>query len=316
MRSSIRCWLRFVGILAVSGLWSLATQAQSKTIAERLGYPADSKLLILHADDLAMAHSVDRATFATLDQGAVSSASIMVPCPWLTEVAVYAKAHPEADLGLHLTLTSEWKTYRWGSVAPRDQVPSLLAPDGYFHDMIPEVPQVTPEDVEREIRAQVERAMQLAIHPTHLDSHMGALDVRPELFAVFVKVAHAYGLPFLTVPVEGVRAKMLSMLSSQDIVFDSLDTSGPKPDEDWMAYYIRAVKALTTGVHQIVVHLGYDDAELQAITLDHPDYGAAWRQRDFNVVTSPEFKKALADNHVILIGWKDLRKLLQPELRK
>src|SRR5580704_11375776 len=101
---------------------------QTKTIAERLGYPADSKLLIIHADDLAVAHSEDVASLDALDQKAVSSASIMVPCAWLTEVAAYAKAHPDADLGLHLTLTSEWQTYRWGPVEPKDKVPSLLDP--------------------------------------------------------------------------------------------------------------------------------------------------------------------------------------------
>src|SRR6266481_6471578 len=89
------------------------TRAQNKTVAERLGYPADSKLLIVHADDLAVAHSVDTASFEALDKKAITSASIMVPCAWLTEVASYAKDHPNADLGLHLTLTSEWKVDRW-----------------------------------------------------------------------------------------------------------------------------------------------------------------------------------------------------------
>src|SRR5450759_1537372 len=106
--------------------------AQTKTIAERLGYPPDAKLLILHADDLAFAHSVDVATFDALDKGAISSASVMVPSPWITEVAAYAKAHPNADLGLHLTLTSDWETYRWGSVEAPDKVPSLLDSAGTF----------------------------------------------------------------------------------------------------------------------------------------------------------------------------------------
>src|SRR5215469_16909979 len=97
------------------------TLAQGKTVAERLGYPADSKLLIVHADDLAVAHSVNSASFDALDKNAVTSASIMMPCPWTTEVATYAKAHANADLGLHLALTSEWKTYRWGSVASSNQ---------------------------------------------------------------------------------------------------------------------------------------------------------------------------------------------------
>src|SRR5580692_3263997 len=146
------------------------TQAQTKTVAERLGYPADAKLLIVHADDLAVAHSVDAASFDALDKGAVSSASIMIPCPWLTEVATYAKAHPDADLGLHLTLSSEWATYRWGSVASRDTVPTLFDPSGYLWSNVPDaITHLKPEEVEREIRAQIERALAMGIHPTHLD---------------------------------------------------------------------------------------------------------------------------------------------------
>src|SRR3954449_9517287 len=162
--------------LALLFLLSSPALAQTKTIAERLGYPPDSKLLILHADDLAVAHSEDAASFDALDRGAVTSASIMIPCPWLTEVADYAKSHPDADLGLHLTLTSEWKSYRWGSIDSSDKVSSLLGPDGTLWSDTPLVAQhANPAEAETEIRAQVARAMALGIHPTHLDTHMGSV---------------------------------------------------------------------------------------------------------------------------------------------
>jgi predicted glycoside hydrolase/deacetylase ChbG (UPF0249 family) len=287
--------------------------AQTKMIAERLGYPADSKLLIIHADDLAVAHSEDAASFDALDRHAVTSASIMVPCPWLTEVADYAKAHPDADLGLHLTLTAEWKTYRWGPVESKDKVPSLLDSSGYlWPEVEPAVRSLKAEEVEREIRAQIEHAMAVGIHPTHLDSHMGTLFARPDLFAVYVKVAHEYKLPFLAVRTPQAPKELLSLLSEKDVVLDSVVIAGPQVGAaNWKTFYSSAIKNLKPGITEMIVHLGHDNAELQAVTVDHPDYGAAWRQRDYDAVTSTEFKQALEENHVILIHWKDLKKLLQ-----
>ncbi len=286
--------------------------AQSRNIAERLGYPRDSKLLIIHADDLAVAHSEDAASFDALDRKAITSASIMVPCPWLTEVAEYAKSHPDADLGLHLTLTSEWKTYRWGPVSPKDKVPSLFDPSGYLY---PDTPQASgilkADEVEREIRAQIERANAMGIHLTHLDSHMGALFSRPDLFAVYVKVAHEYKLPFLAFIAPTAPPTLTSLLSSKDVVLDSVVIADPSIHvSDWKTFYANAIRDLKPGVTELIVHLGHDDSELRAVTTGFDDYGAAWRQRDYDVVTSSEFKKSLEDNHVILIGWSDLKKLL------
>jgi predicted glycoside hydrolase/deacetylase ChbG (UPF0249 family) len=303
---------RILSFVAITLLLASNALAQPRTIAERLGYPRDAKLLILHADDLAVAHSEDAASFAALDQHAVTSASIMVPCPWLTEVAAYAKAHPDADLGLHLTLTAEWATYRWGPVESKDKVPSLLDPSGnLWPEVEPAVRNLKADEVEREIRAQIEHAISVGIHPTHLDSHMGTLFARPDLFAIYVKIAHEYKLPFLAVRTPQAPPALLSMLSDKDVVLDALVIADPSVGAaNWKTFYANAIKNLKPGVTEIIVHLGHDDAELQAIAVDHPDYGSAWRQRDYDVITSPEFKKALEENHVILIQWKDLKKLL------
>jgi chitin disaccharide deacetylase len=307
------CLRKWIGVLVVLSSIGASGRAQTKTVAERLGYPADAKLLIVHADDLAVAHSVDAASFDALDKAGVTSASIMVPCPWLNEVAAYAKDHPNADLGLHLTLTSEWKIYRWGPVEAKDKVVSLLDPSGYlWPETGPAVQNLKAEEAEREIRAQVERAMAAGIHPTHLDSHMGVLFSRPDLFAAYVKVAHEYHLPFLAVRVADERAKLLSLLSEQDAVVDSIVMANPTVHAyQWKQFYENAIKNLKPGLSEMIVHLGHDDAELQAVTIDHPDFGSAWRQRDSDFVTSPEFKKILEQNHIVLIKWRDFQKLLK-----
>lgn len=304
---------KFISVIVVLLSTAVALTAQTKTVAERLGYPADAKLLIVHADDLAVAHSVDAASFDALDKGGVTSASIMVPCPWLNEVAAYAKGHPDADLGLHLTLTSEWKIYRWGPVESKDKVASLLDPSSYlWPETGPAVQNLKAEDAEREIRAQIERSLAAGIHPTHLDSHMGVLFARPDLFAVLVKVAHDYHLPFLAVKVADERAKLLSLLSEKDPIVDSIVMANPAVHADqWKDFYANAIKNLKPGLSEMIVHLGHDDSELQAVTVDHPDFGSAWRQRDYDFVTSPEFKKTLEGNHIVLIKWRDLQKLLK-----
>ena len=284
------------------------SSAQSKTLAERLGYPRDSRLLIIHADDLAVSHSEDAASFDALDKHAATSASIMVPCPWLTEVAAYAKSHPDADLGLHLTLTAEWKTDRWGPVESKDKVPSLLDPDGYlWPEVAPALQHIKADEAERELRAQVEHAIAVGIHPTHLDSHMGVLFARPDLIALYVKVAHEYKLPFLAMLTPNAPA---GVFSDNDIMLDSVVIANPAVQPaNWKNFYLDAIKNLKPGLTEFIVHLAYDDAESQAVMVDHPDYGAAWRQRDYDVITSLDLKKALEDNHVILIRWSDLKKL-------
>ena len=300
-------WLLPFAILFLSS----SLPAQNRTIAERLGYPRDAKLLIIHADDLGAAHSVDAASLEALDKGIVTSASIMIPTPWVTEVAAFARTHPNADLGLHLTITSEWETYRWGSVASADKVPSLLDSTGTFpSDVAPVATRAKVDEVERELRAQVDRALALGIRPTHLDSHMGALFSTPQLAAVYVKVAHEYHLPFLAVrgnPPGGPQATY----APNDVLLDAVIIASPDvPRDKWKEFYLNAIAGLKPGLTEMIVHLGSDDAELQAVTVNHEPYGSAWRQRDYQVMSSPEFRKALQDNHVVLVHWSDLKKLL------
>src|ERR1700704_2838397 len=140
--------------------WLTCAQTpSSKTVQERLGYPATSRLLVIHADDLGMNYSVNRATFEALEKHWITSSSILVPCPWFPEVVRWAKDHPDADLGIHQALNSEWTTLRWGPVSSTDKVPSLLTSDGTLPldtDIVAR--NAKPAEVEAELHAQIDRA--------------------------------------------------------------------------------------------------------------------------------------------------------------
>jgi predicted glycoside hydrolase/deacetylase ChbG (UPF0249 family) len=295
-------------LLSCTGL----AQSTEKTIAERLGYPRDAKLLIVHADDLGMARSVNAASFKALDAGAISSASLMVPCPWFSEVADYARRNPGADLGLHLTLTSEWKHYRWGPVLSRERAPSLFASDGYLHPVTTDAPKIAPQEAEAEIRAQVERAKAFGIKPTHLDSHMGVLYTSQAMFEAILKVGRENGIPVMISREWFAAAPFLqSLMKPGDVVIDRVVSADPSvPADKWNEFYTNVIKGLQPGVTLLIVHLAYDDEEMRAAAIDHPDWGAGWRQRDFDFVMSPGYKKLLEENGVRLVTWRELGKLV------
>jgi predicted glycoside hydrolase/deacetylase ChbG (UPF0249 family) len=285
-------------------------QSQTKTLAERLGYPANAKLLIVHADDLGMAHSINEATIKAFSTGLVNSGSIMVPCSWLPEIAAYARANPQADLGLHLTLTSEWRDYRWRPILPSGNVSSLLDSNGYLH-LTEQIAAANAkvDEAENEIRAQVERAKKIGIQPTHLDSHMGTLYQSKELFEALLRVARENKLPVRVSKGMYGRMPFLSqLLKPEDIVLDnviSIDQS--VKSEDWAKYYTDALTNMPAGVTELVIHIAYDDKEMKAISVDHPNWGSAWRQRDYDFFTSEAFRKLLEANQIKLITWRDLR---------
>jgi hypothetical protein len=138
---------------------------------------------------------------------------------------------------------------------------------------------------------------------------MGALFSTPELFATYVKVAREYRLPFLALR-DDAFAALRPSLADSDILPNAVVIAGPDVQRDgWKAFYLNAIANLKPGLTEMIVHLGYDDAELQAVTVDHEPYGSAWRQRDYDVMRSPEFRKALRDHNVILVTWRDLQRL-------
>ena len=301
-------WSSVASLLFVSTM-----SAQTRSIAERLGHPRDAKMLILHADDLGVAHSENAASFDALLKGGVNSASIMMPTPWVTEVAEFSKANPNADLGLHLVMTSEWDTFRWGGLAPNDKTPSLHDPDGTMPRQVQTVAtRAKVDEVERELRAQIDRAYAIGLKPTHVDSHMGALFSSPGLFATYVKVARSYKLPFLAF-IGAPSPAGQSVLQPGDIFPDTVIFADNSDKGRWKQFYLDVLKNLKPGkLTEILFHLGYDDVELRAVTVNKDAYGAGWRQRDYDLVSSPEWKQALKDNKVVLVTWRDIQKAMYP----
>lgn len=289
----------------------LRASGTCQNIAEMLGHPKDSKLLIMHADDLGVAHSVNESSISALENGGISSSSIMVPCPWFKEIAEYASKHPENCWGLHLTLTAEWKFYKWGGVASKNQTTSLLNEQGYFYDNVPEfVENAKLSEVYIELKAQIEKALRAGINVSHLDSHMGALFTSAEMFKIYVLLGKEYNLPVM------VPGKLLppswnldSLKGPMQYSLDQL-VMMDKPEKDWEAVYTGMMDKLIPGLNQIIVHLAYDNDEMKGIMIDHPSFGSEWRQKDYNFVMSKAFKNKLQEEKIILVSWLQVKNAL------
>jgi predicted glycoside hydrolase/deacetylase ChbG (UPF0249 family) len=295
--------------LFIAAAISTKSQTVSNSLVEQLGYPPDTKLLIVHADDLGVTHSVNAASIKALESGAINSASIMVPCPWFPEIADYAKSHRDVDFGLHLTLTSERIYYRWGPVASGDKVRSLLDENGYLHHDWTAATKIDPREAEMELRAQIERAYAMGVRPTHLDSHQYRLDsTGKELFEVALRLAHEYKLPFFVTRDWFADFPYLAKsLGPDDVVIDHTITIEPNvPPAKWADFYKNAIRNIQPGVTELVIHLAYDDAEMRAATRERDTWGAAWRQRDYDFFISPDFRQLLQDQNIKLITWRQI----------
>jgi predicted glycoside hydrolase/deacetylase ChbG (UPF0249 family) len=309
MIPALRLGLRSVMLIAaLSTMYAGPQPSQAApTLQQRLGYPANARLLIIHADDFGMAHSVNRAISEALERGWVTSASVMVPCPWFPEVVTWARAHPDADLGIHLVLDSEWEGFRWGPVAPADKVASLLDQDGYFFNDPSLFTHVKLSEVETELHAQIDKAHAEGLHISHLDSHMIALSTTRQLFGVYERVGHEYDLPIALVKNGSYRMPEGVTPPPNALALDKVITMDPGvPERDWFAWYKKNLAPLKPGIYQLIVHLAYDDDEFRGATVNHPNWGAAWRQSDLDVVQSAQFRAFLRDQKFILVNWREL----------
>ncbi len=296
--------LTLTHITTLLSIWSFHAQ---ENLATQLGYDADARLLIIHADDLGVSHSENIASFEAIENGSVNSASVMMPAPWVLEVAEYAKAHPDThDFGLHLVLTSEWKNYRWGPVSSRDKGKSLLGDHGYF--LADCSTSIEMEEAETELRAQIDRAYAMGLVPTHLDSHMGCLFQSEELLELYLKMGQEYRLPVLVT--EDIPAELLSKYDVKAVLTDALTIMPNEYAKGVEEYYSNAIRNLKPGVSTLLIHTAYDNEEMKGMNIDHPEWGNEWRQRDFDFFTSDACKSLLKSENIELVTWRQIKSTL------
>ena len=280
-----------------------------------LGYPENTKLLIIHADDAGLSHSQNRATKQCLENGIVNSYSIMVPCPWFFEMAKFAKNNPQYDNGIHLTLTCEWENYRFGPVLPISEVSSLVDKDGFFYKKREELAlKAKNEDVIKECEAQIEIAYHFGLKPSHLDSHMYSLGAKADFFKIYKNLGKKYDLPVLISKqlMEMVGLNPDENIDQGDLLIDKayFGTYDIFEAKKLNNYYQDVFDNLEIGLNVIFIHPAFDDHEMKGITVNHPNFGSEWRQIDTDFFGNEESKLLLRGKHIKFITWKDLKKTI------
>lgn len=285
---------------------------ETKSTAERLGYAADARVLILNADDFGMCHDQNEGVIRGLKEGVFTSSTILVTCPWFEEAAEFARNNPDADLGVHLTLTAEWDRYKWGPVSGRDVVPSLVDERGYLWQTVAQVYEhARLDEAEVELRAQIEKAFAAGIDATHLDSHMGTLQLRADYHEIYARLADEYRLPIRLASrrrlgTEGMGA-ILDQLDAAGVVTpDHLVFYGPSAVAETETYWTNLIRTLKPGVTEILCHPAVARDELKTCARD-----AMQRDADFRYFTSDQTRQLIKDERVEMVGYRELRDLMR-----
>jgi chitin disaccharide deacetylase len=313
-------------------LFLLSKIGFSQTYAEQLGYPKGAKVVILHVDDVGMSYDSNMGAIKATEQGVATSMSVMMPCPWVSGFVHYLKSHPKTDAGLHLTLTSEWADYRWGPLAGKPMVTGLVDTEGVMWNNVRDVVKhATPDEVDKEIRSQLDRARTMGFEPTHLDSHMGTLFATPQFLEKYLKLGIEQHIPVMfpgghnTMIMKEPSSAGLTLEQTTAVgkmlwtaglpVLDDLHniTYGFKYPKDKILtdnelqqistqQYIESFKQLQAGVTMVIMH-----CTAPTDVFPHISDSGMTRRGDLLAMLSPELKKYITDNGIILTTWRELK---------
>ena len=281
-------------------------------ISQILGFNPTDKLLIIHADDLGLCESVNSATFESFKNRAISSASVMMTTDEINEVASFSNTNQNYDMGIHLTVTSEWKLHKWGGILNNEDIPSILNKKNHLYwNKRKFTKNGKLDEIRKELQAQIDLGKSMGINPSHIDSHEGALFFDPDIFKLYLDLAKENDL-LAFVPIQASvhfdenfkKPKHAIIIDQFHMLPEGINVSEIKD------YYFNVIKNLQPGLSQIIVHLGKDEEELREITIDHPNFDYRWRQLDFDVFNSIDFKDHLKKHNIKIINWKDLKKLI------
>ena len=296
--------------------YAYSVYADSNNWAEKLGFPKGSRVVILHADDIGMCYEANQAAKYYLENELIQSAAAMVPCPWFNDIAAWAVKNPDEDVGLHLTLTSEWQTYRWGGISDPHDITGLLDSDGYlWRDVRNVAANASPEEIEREIRAQIERSIQMGLRPGHIDTHMGTLFSRVDYAEVFFKVAMEYDIPanvieFTPARVEKfkkqgypITEKMIAHANKYKLpkLDDFFSVPNGKTYAEKKSNFFKLIQSLEPGISEIIFHPSVETEGLKKIT-------NSWQQRvwEAKMFSDPAVIEFMQAEGIIFTNWKEM----------
>ena len=286
-------------------------------LAERLGCSAEDRVLILNADDVGSTHASNAATFECLEHGSLTSASILVPAAWSPEVAAYARGHPEADLGVHLTLTCEYNEYRWRPITERSRAPGLYDEEGYlWRTSAQAIEHITPEEADLELRAQIETALKAGIDVTHLDTHMGTV-IQPKFMDVYFSLGLEYKIPIFAFRPNPDRLRRGGMSDYWDalepqlarldeagfpVLDHMIETKLEVPPQERTAYFTEIFENLRPGATHFLVHPAHLSDEVAAMTKSAPS-----RAMDYELFKDTSIAGQLEELGIHTITYREIR---------